>query len=599
MNRLELLVEELKAQIKAAPVLADVGDLNVHIERSSHPNFGDLTTNIALQVSKLMRVDPMELAEKITEYLNEQALAAIAKVEVLKPGFINFYFSDEFLSANVAEVLQSGDDFGRGEWQKGQRIVIEHTSPNPNKAMHLGHLRNNLVGMSLANVLRFSGATVTTDAIYNDRGIAIAKLMYGFLACMKKDESLPTEVAAWLNDKNAWFIPEEKGVGPDIFVAQCYVAGEKLFKASPEAESFTRDLVVKWEANDQPVWELWKHVLAYAYAGIDKTLVRLGSHFDKIWYEHEHYNEGKKYVEQGLEKGVFKKLEDGAVLTNLEEQYGIPDTVLLKRDGTSLYITQDLALTALKKEYYQADKLIWVVGPDQTLALRQVFAVCEQLGIGALSDFKHVAYGYVGLKDENSGGMKKMSSREGTVVLIDEVIDEVKQKIETNEVELEREHKPAPELSEKLALAAVKFAILKPERTQDLTFDINQSVNVHGDSGVYVMYSYVRTESILEKFGREVIVSEAVDTKVGVEKDLLRTLAFFPSVIKRAGKDLSTHHIATYLLEVSSAFNSWYGNESILDGSEREAYKLAAVKATGQVIKNGLAILGIPTVEKM
>ena len=344
--------------------------------------------------------------------------------------------------------------------------------------------------------------------------------------------------------------------------------------------------------------ELWEHVLAYAYAGIEKTLSRLGSHFDKVWHEHEHYQAGKQYVEEGLKKGVFQKLEDGAVLTNLEKDYGLPDTILLKRDGTALYITQDIALTALKKKEYNADKLVWVVGPDQTLAMKQVFAVCEQLGIGKLEDFTHVSYGYVGLKADD-GGFQKMSSRAGTVVLIDDVIDAVKARIEANESALERESELAPDLSEKLAIAAVKFAILKPDRTQDLTFDINQSVNVQGDSGVYVMYSYVRTQSILEKSGKKVSDLNATAVKVGAEKDLMRTLAFFPSVVERAQQDLSAHHIATYLLEVSSAFNSWYANESILDGSEREVHKLAVVKATGQVLKNGLSILGIATVEKM
>ncbi len=598
MNGLECLIKELQTHVKVCPQLVGMEDLFVHIERSSHPNFGDLTTNIALQYSKTLGVNPIELAEEIAAHLGGVSLSGIAKIEVRKPGFINFYFSDEFLSTNVADVVEQGANFGRGEKLKGQRWVVEHTSPNPNKAMHLGHLRNNLVGMSLYRVLQWNGATVTTDEIDNNRGIAIAKVMYGFLAHMKKDSDLPTEVSAWLAHKNQWFTPEEKGVGPDVFVTECYVLGEKTTKENEAAEKFTRQLVVDWEHGDTAVRELWEHVLSYAYAGIEKTLNRLDSHFDRVWHEHEHYQEGKQYVEAGLEKGIFQKLEDGAVLTNLESSYGLPDTILLKRDGTALYITQDIALTARKKKEYNADKLVWVVGPDQSLAMKQVFAVCEQLGIGELEDFTHVSYGYVGLK-AGDGGFQKMSSREGTVVLIDDVIDAVKAKIEANESALERNHELVPDLSEKLAIAAVKFAILKPDRTQDLTFDINQSVNVHGDSGVYVMYSYVRAKSILEKYGREVLAQNVVGVKVGGEKELLRSLAFFPNVIERSLVDLSAHHVATYLLEISSAFNSWYGSESILDGSDREIYKLAVVQATSQVLKNGLAILGIQTVERM
>lgn len=595
MNRLETLQSELKQHIKACPALANVGDFDVQMERSSHINFGDLSSNIALQCAKALNMNPVELAEKVVSYLEGVSISSIAHIEVVKPGFINFYFSDVFLSANVADVLEMGNDFGRGDVLKGQRWVVEHTSPNPNKAMHLGHLRNNLVGMSLYRVLQWSGAQVTTDEIDNNRGIAIAKVMYGFLKHMKKDVSLASDVQTWAAHKDQWYTPEEKGVGPDVFVTTCYVLGEKTIKEDAVADAYTRQLVVDWELGDQVVWELWEHVLSYAYAGIEKTLARLGSHFDKVWHEHEHYQEGKQYVELGLKKGIFQKLEDGAVLTNLETDYNLPDTILLKRDGTALYITQDIALTALKKKEYNADKLVWVVGPDQSLAMKQVFAVCEQLGIGTLEDFTHVSYGYVGLKADD-GGFQKMSSREGTVVLIDDVIDAVKAKIEANESELERERDLTPDLSEKLALAAVKFAILRPDRTQDLTFDINQSVNVHGDSGVYVMYSYVRTLSILDKYGKK-IIEEAVELQS--EKDLMRMLMFFPSVIARAQADLSAHHIATYVLEVSSAFNRWYGQESIIDGSAREAHKIAVTKAVGQILKNGLDILGIEVVEKM
>jgi arginyl-tRNA synthetase len=528
-------------------------------------------------------------------HLEERDLSDIAKFEVVEPGFINIHFSEVFLNANVADIVAQGEEFGRGDSLKGQRWVVEHTSPNPNKAMHLGHLRNNLVGMSLRNVLIWSGAEVMTDEIDNNRGIAIAKMMYGFLAHMKKDATQPTDVTSWLENKDGWYSPEEKDLSPDIFVTQCYVEGEKLFKASKESEQVTREMVIKWEDEDPAVWKLWEHVLSFAYSGINRTLDRLGSHFDKVWHEHEHYKEGKNYVEVGLAKGIFHKLDDGAVLTNLESKYGLPDTVLLKRDGTSLYITQDIALTALKKDYYKADTLVWVVGPDQTLALRQVFAVCEQLGIGELKDFKHVSYGYVTLASEG-GGTKRMSSREGTVVLIDDVIDEVKKQIEVRAKEHGGEKISGVELSEKLAMAAVKFSILRPDRMQDITFDINQSVSIHGDSGVYVMYSYVRAISILEK-NTESISENLVE--IGDEKELLRLLTFFPRAVDRARADLSAHHIATYLLEISSAFNSWYAKEPILDGSLRENHKLAVTKATSQVLKNGLSILGIQTVSKM
>lgn len=598
MNQIDTVLQNITQNLREYFQITPEVDFTVEYERTSNIKFGDFSTNIALKNAKNVGRAPIDLAQDITEYLINKQIPGIQKIEYVKPGFINIFFDTQFLQEFLNEILTQGSEFGKNKNLAHQKWIVEHTSPNPNKAMHLGHLRNNLVGMGIVRVLQATGAEVISDNVYNDRGIAIAKVMYGFLAHMKKDSSTETSLDEWIQDKNKWYTPEEKNMKPDVFVTECYILGEKDFKSNTEIEQYTRDLVVKWENNDSDVWELWKHVLAYAYKGIEQTLHRLGSHWDKIWYEHEHYQKGKDFVEQGLQKGVFKTLEDGAVLTHLEP-YNISDTILLKKDGTSLYITQDIALTSLKKTTYNADKLVWVIGPEQSTAMKQLFAVCEQLGIGAVSDFTHVPYGYVGLKGED-GGFKKMSSRDGTVVLIDDVIDEAKQKIKQRFIDEKKDAgKDLEHVSEVLALGAVKFSILRSDRTQDLIFDINQSINVNGDSGVYVMYSYVRTQSILKKSGQQVTDSIAIPTQLQEEEELLRSLLFYPDVIKRAGQDFSVHHIAQYLLELASAFNSWYGKEMIVDGSEREGYKLALTKAVGITIQNGLALLGIDVVEEI
>jgi arginyl-tRNA synthetase len=531
----------------------------------------------------------------VADQVRAAGLTEIERVEFVPPGFINIYFSEQVFIKHVETILARGADFGQIGLHHGEKWVIEHTSPNPNKAMHLGHLRNNLVGMGLVRLLNFSGAKVVSDGVYNDRGIAIAKVMSGFLVCMAKSPQTPADIAHFTAHPEEWNTPEELGIKPDIFVTQCYVRGEEYFKSSPEAERVTRQLVVDWEAKDEMVWQLWRHVLDIAYQGVDRTLDRLGSHWDKIWYEHEHYEKGKDYVQAGLETGVFEKTEDGAVITTLEAQYGIPDTVVLKRDGTSLYITQDLALTDLKKKTYGADKLVWVVGPDQSLALKQLFAVCEQLGTGKVEDFTHVTYGYVGLKAAD-GGFQKMSSRAGTVVLIDDVIDGVKETILKRFVADGKEADEAT--AEKLALGAVKFAFLKSDRTQDMTFDAEQSVDVQGDSGMYVLYTFVRTQSILRKAG-ERSLTEFTPTEADAEHSLVRSLLYFQDVIKKSADDLSVHHIAQYLIELSSEFNSWYAKDMVLDDSVSEEYKIAITTAVGVTLQNGLRILGIETVDKM
>jgi len=242
---------------------------------------------------------------------------------------------------------------------------------------------------------------------------------------------------------------------------------------------------------------------------------------------------------------------------------------------------------------------VWVTGPEQSLAFKQLFAVCEQLGIGKQDDFTYVTYGYVGLKDA-AGAFKKMSSREGTVLLIDDLIDQVKDTVKMRFAE-EGKHDPAIQLilSEQLASAAVKFSFLRSDRMQSLSFDVEQSVDVHGDSGMYVMYTYVRTQSILRKAGSSASAPVTTPKELGEEADLLRSLLYFDEVVKKSTADLSVHHVAQYLLEISSEFNSWYAKETILDGSDREAYKLAIVRAVGITLQNGLGILGIETVDEM
>ena len=266
----------------------------------------------------------------------------------------------------------------------------------------------------------------------------------------------------------------------------------------------------------------------------------------------------------------------------------------MKKDGTALYITQDIALTDLKKKTHQADRLIWVIGPDQSLAMKQMFAVCEQLGIGKVTDFTHVAYGYVALKDE-SGEIKKMSSRAGTVVLIDDVLDLVKSKILER---LKADNKISANsdiLAEKLAIAAVKFSFLKPDRNQDTAFDIEYSIQTTGDSGVYAMYTYARAKSVLRKAGTAEI--KPADSEIG--SDVAKVLSLYPDVIKKSQTEFSAHHVAQYILSLCAAFNSWYGQEMILDGGEDQAHKLAITKSVAQVLKNALAILGIEVAEEI
>lgn len=552
---------------------------------------GDLTTNISLRLSKKLGKSPKDVATEICNHLEKTCADVIDRTEIAGPGFVNIFLSNTARSQILNAAIAQSTDMFHLNTDQGVKWVIEHTSPNPNKAMHLGHLRNNFVGMSLANLIEACSGTVVRDAVDNNRGIAIAKAMYGFLALMKKDESIPTTTAAWIENNANWYTPKEKSMRGDVFVTYCYTGGESLLKEDKTIETVVRQMVVDWENKDANTWKLWQHILDYSYTGMQMTLERLGNKWDKIWHEHEHYEKGKQYVEQGLQKGVFKKLDDGAVLTQIEETYDIPETILLKNDGTALYITQDIALTDLKKKAYNADKLVWVIGPEQSLAMRQLFAVCEQLGIGKLSDFIHISYGYMGLKDSD-GNFKKMSSRAGTVLLIDELLDTVKEKIlDARGEEINNDQ------AEKIAMAAVKFSILKCEKNLNMAFSIDESVNLNGDSGVYVLYTYARIQSILREREKRGIKNAVVIGNIAPE--ISRLLGTYPLTLQSARKHLSVHPIAHYLLALCATFNKFYGEEKILDDSESMPEKLAILEAVNKTIANGLGILGIETVDKM
>ena len=569
----------------------------VKLDRPSDLQFGDIASNAALRHSRELKTPPQQLAEKICQQLNNGSLPYLKAAEAVSPGFINITLSSDFFAELIQEISDQGREFGRNSNYQDQSWVIEHTSPNPNKAMHLGHLRNNLIGMGIIRALAAGGAQVTSEAVDNNRGIAIAKLMYGFLVYGRKNTNTPVQPEHWHQHPEEWLSPDEVEQKPDHFAGYCYTQAQKDLKSDPETEQMVRRWVADWEAGEEIIWKLWEYVLSFVYQGQKQTLERLDSYFDHIWHEHQHYNKGKQYIEQGLKKGIFQQLEDGAVLTNLES-YGLSDTIVLKRDGTSLYITQDIALTALKKEKYQADKMVWVIGPEQSLAMQQLFAICEQLGIGKQSEFTHITYGYVSVKDRD-GGQRKMSSREGTEIFADDLLDEIKERLQKR-LEEESEHQPktTEEVAEKLTRAAVKFSFLKPERKQSLAFDPEQSIQTTGDSGIYVIYSYVRTRSILRKKPnrnkKNITVREP-----NQERELLALLSYYPEAVKRAQEDLSVHHLAQYLLELCAAFNKWYEKESILDDSNEEEYKLALTKSVGQVIKNGLEILGIETLEEI
>lgn len=565
---IEQAIKKVLKELKIKPV-------DFIVEHPENMSFGDFSTNVGIMTHKAKEI--------CTALKAEESMKKIAsEIDVAGAGFINISIKSKALITQTNKVLM-------GDWEKplkGKTFLLEHTSPNPNKAMHLGHLRNNLTGMALANIFEYLGAKVIKDCIDNNRGIAIAKLMWGYLKFGRKDKKQIKDIDYWFNHQDEWQTPEDTKQRPDRFVDELYVKGSEDCN-SPETEKKIRQLVIDWEAKDKKNWALWKKVLQYSYEVQILTLKRLGSCWDKVWHEHEHYQQGKDLVKKGLKMGVFKTGKLGAIVTDLKK-YGLDDTVVIKGDGTALYITQDLALTKLKKETYKPEKLFWVIGPEQSLALKQMFVCCEQLGIIKVKDCNHVAYGYMSLK-----GKGKMSSRLGTVIYIDDLLDEAKKQIQSS-------FKSNDELAEKIGVGAVKYSILKVGRMKNIVFDFKESLSFEGNSGPYLQYTYARAHSVLAKNGknRTYRLTE-VKNLSNEEEILLRTLYRYEEAVVEAAENLAPNKIAEFLYDLAQKFNGFYNKHRVIGSGEAEPFRLWLTAAVSEIIKQGLELLGISASEKM
>lgn len=597
----------------------EAGVRDAELEVPENEEFGDYSSNIAFQLFEkiknqkllpyqrgkvlptkikeayLSSKSPKELAEVIASGIRNSRLKTrdfLDRVEVAGEGFINFWLSQEALIFVLKEVLKKKESFGRSEILRGKKYLLEHTSPNTIKTLHIGHVRNNVLGMALHNILESCGAQVKMDAINNDRGIHVMKAVWAY---MKYGESKT---------------PDDVGEKPDHFVDRFYVMGAEAYEKDKKAKEAIKELLRKWEAKDVKVRSVWRKLRDWTFEGFKQTYSRLGSSHDKQWFESEFYEHGKKMVAEGLKKGVFKRLPDKAVLSNLSK-YGLSDTIVLRSDGTSVYHTQDLYLTKLKRETFPSDLYIWVIGPEQSLYLKQLFAMCEELGIGKREDYLHLSYGFVYLK-----GKGKMSSRLGTVVSADWLLEEVTKRarkiIEKSETGRGLSEKEKKDIAEKVGLAAIKYGFLKLARDTDLQFDIDESLSLEGNSGPYLQYTYARTQSVLRKF-RELNPEHRMkpfdlgnylgirDSKLEINKEennLLRTFVHFPEVVEDSAKNFAPNLICNYLYDLAKKYNNFYDTCKII-GSENEEFRLLLNQAVGQILKNGLSLLGIEALTKM
>jgi len=494
----------------------------------------------------------------------------LEKTEIAGP-YLNLFFKNEvFFSQMFATPLES-------TLMKDKTIVLEFSGPNTNKPLHLGHMRNHALGISVSNLLEQVGAKMHRVNIINDRGVHICKSM---LAYQK-----------WGNDDT----PESTGIKSDLFVGNLYVRFDQELKKDESLMEEVQKMLKAWEAGDKEVIALWKTMNGWALSGHAKTYERQGIKFEKDYFESEYYKKGKDIAEQGLKNNVFKKRDDGAIVINLESE-GLDEKVILRADGTSIYLTQDLAVAQARKKDFNPDQLMYVVADEQNYHFKVLFSCLDKLGLLKKDECHHLGYGLVNLPDG------RMKSREGTVVDADNLMDELSglalEAITKRNPELNKED--AQKMAEQIQNAAWKFYLLSTSPRKSITFDSQKSIQFEGATGPYLQYAGVRIKSILKKAGK-VCRTECKDILGDAEKPLGVKLIEFPNVLEKAAETLNPTYVVTYLLELAQEWSSFYAENSVLkaDSEELKQARLQLAQKVLDVLETGLSVLGIEVPEKM
>ena len=585
----------------------EVPEKMVQLQKTKKEFEGHLTL-VVFPFLKMSKKGPEQTAQEIGEYLKQNAPELVSAYNAVK-GFLNLTIASDCW-IKLLNSIHADAEYGITKaTDESPLVMIEYSSPNTNKPLHLGHVRNNLLGWALANVMAANGNKVVKTNIVNDRGIHICKSML-----------------AWLKYGNGE-TPESSGKKGDHLIGDYYVAfdkhykaevkelmaqyqaeglGEEEAKAKAEANSplmlEAREMLRKWEANDPEVRGLWEKMNNWVYAGFDETYAQMGVGFDKIYYESQTYLEGKEKVMEGLDKGFFFRKEDGSVWADLTAE-GLDHKLLLRGDGTSVYMTQDIGTAKLRFQDFPIDKMIYVVGNEQNYHFQVLSILLDKLGFEWGKGLVHFSYGMVELPEG------KMKSREGTVVDADDLMASMIETAKETSAELGKLDGLTQEEAENIArivgLGALKYFILKVDARKNMTFNPKESIDFNGNTGPFIQYTYARIQSVLRKAAEQGIEIPAVipaglqlSTK---EEGLIQMLADFKNTVKQAGTDYNPSVIANYIYELVKEYNQFYHDFSILR-EENEAlkiFRLALSQNVGKIVKTGMGLLGIEVPERM
>ncbi len=553
------------------------------IETPPRPDMGDIAFPM-FPFARVFRKAPPVIAKDVVAALSTSSnVPAGDLVEAAGP-YVNVRLAHAPVIDDIFKDISShAAEYGKTRLLTGQRITLEFSCPNTNKPLHLGHLRNDAIGESLSRILAAAGATLRKVNLINDRGVHICKSMLAY--------------TMFGNGAT----PESTGMKGDHFVGDYYVKYAQHAKDHPEADEQVREMLRKWEEGDPETVALWRKMNAWVIAGIEESYRRTGVTFDKVYFESDIYKLGRQEVLGGLERGIFQKDPDGSVWVDLSDE-GMEREVLLRSDGTSIYITQDIGTAIQRSKDWPFDRMIYVVGSEQRHHFQVLFRVLSRLGYAWASNLHHLAYGMVNLPEG------KMKSREGTVVDADDLLDEL-ERLAVEEIKAKEREEDVGDLSttaRDIALGALHYWLLQITAVKDMTFDPKESISFNGNTGPYLQYTGARISSMLRKFEerKEKFASGRYDPaalSLPEEWEIAKSLAQFPEIVSAAAQELNPSVLAAYLFELCKSFSRFYQDHPVLrnDDASLVQSRIALVQAMLQVLRNGLTLLGIPFLSVM
>ena len=594
---LEQSIAKATAQAVKSLYGIDVDADKIQIQKTKKEFQGDVTV-VTFAFSKAAHKSPDAIGQEIGEYLKNNA-KEVSDFNVIK-GFLNISVA-KTQWIDTLNKINKDDNFGiKSVEDKAPLVMIEYSSPNTNKPLHLGHVRNNLLGYSLSKIMTANGNKVVKTNIVNDRGIHICKSM---LAWQKWGENITPEAAGKKGDHlvGDFYVLFDKKYKEQVNELMAKGESEEEAKKNAPLIKEAQEMLRKWEAGDKEVRELWSMMNQWVYQGFDESYKRLGVAFDKIYYESDTYLVGKQKVEEGLAKGEFYKREDGSVWANLEKD-GLDEKLLLRSDGTSVYMTQDIGTATLRFKEFPIDQMIYVVGNEQNYHFQVLSILLDRLGFKWGKSLVHFSYGMVELPNG------KMKSREGTVVDADDLMDDMIATAKEMGKDRETEGATEAELNEIariVGLGALKYFILKVDPKKNMLFNPQESIDFNGNTGPFIQYTHARIKSVLRKAAAEgIALPEQLDNSIETnekETQLIQLLASYPNVVAQAGQEFSPSVIANYAYELSKEFNQFYHDYSFLKEENPVIKQMRLVLAANvaKTIKSAMSLLGIEVPERM